>query len=176
MGCCKGPLGENENFMHLSLEAAGKDNVEVTAFLKERWMGPEVVSKGKLRNAGLLARVIVKDPCGKIAGLATYEIDKADRSCELVTLDSTLEGQGIGGMLLSAVENAAAEAGCKRIWLITTNDNLKAAAFYQEKGYVRVAVHENAMEKSRELKPSIPLVGIDGVPIRDEWEFEKRLT
>jgi ribosomal protein S18 acetylase RimI-like enzyme len=177
MGCCKDSKhNHDESPVHLSFEAAGKEDPEVTALLQERWNGPEVVSKGKLHNAGLLARVIVKDSCGKIMGLATYRIDKTERSCELVTLDSTGQGRGIGSMLLSAVENAAADAGCKRLWLITTNDNLQAASFYQEKGYERVTIHSNAMEKSRKLKPSIPEVGLNGVPITDEWEFEKQLT
>ena len=177
MGCCKDSKhNRDENPLHLSFEAAGQADLEVDALLRERWNGPEVVSKGKLHNAGLLARVVVKNACGKIMGLATYRIDKAERSCELVTLDSTGQGRGIGSMLLNAVENAAADSACKKVWLITTNDNLQAASFYQEKGYERVGVHKDAMEKSRKLKPSIPAVGINGVPITDEWEFEKWLT
>ena len=35
-----------------------------------------------------------------------------------------------------------------------------------------VAVHRNAIEESRKLKPEIPLTGIDGLPIRDEIELE----
>jgi hypothetical protein len=32
------------------------------------------------------------------------------------------------------------------------------------------------MEESRKLKPTIPFIGMNGTPIRDEWEFEKQLT
>jgi hypothetical protein len=34
------------------------------------------------------------------------------------------------------------------------------------------ALHRNAIEASRRLKPSIPLTGLDGIPIRDEIELE----
>jgi hypothetical protein len=32
--------------------------------------------------------------------------------------------------------------------------------------------HRNALERSRELKPEIPLYGVDGIRIRDEIELE----
>jgi hypothetical protein len=35
-------------------------------------------------------------------------------------------------------------------------------------------VHRGAVERSRELKPEIPLVSNDGTPIRDELEYEFR--
>ena len=31
---------------------------------------------------------------------------------------------------------------------------------------------ENALEQSRKLKPEIPLIGNDGIPLRDEIELE----
>jgi hypothetical protein len=56
--------------------------------------------------------------------------------------------------------------------LVTTNDNLNALRFYQKRGFVLVAVHRNALEVSRKLKPEIPLVGMDSIPLRDEIELE----
>jgi hypothetical protein len=66
--------------------------------------------------------------------------------------------------------------GCTRLWLITTNDNLHALRFYQKRGFMLVAVHRNAVEQSRKLKPEIPLYGKDGIPIRDEIELEMLLN
>ena len=80
--------------------------------------------------------------------------------------------RGIGTLLIKAVAEAAKAQGCKRLWLITTNDDTNAIRFYQKKGFVLVALHVNAIEKSRELKPSIPLVGMDGIPILHELEYE----
>ena len=70
----------------------------------------------------------------------------------------------------------AKKAGCSRIWLITTNDNLHALGFYQRRGFVIKAVHPNALDRSRELKPSIPLISENGIPLRDEIELEMSLA
>ena len=44
--------------------------------------------------------------------------------------------------------------------------------FYQKRGFHLVAVHQNALDYSRTLKPEIPLIGMDGIPLRDEIELE----
>ena len=41
--------------------------------------------------------------------------------------------------------------------------------------YPLVAVYPGAIIEARKLKPSIPLVGHCGIPVRDEIELEKRL-
>jgi hypothetical protein len=64
-------------------------------------------------------------------------------------------------------------ANCTRF--ATTNDNLNALRFYQKRGFVLVSVHRNAVIKSRQLKPEIPLTGNDGIPLRDEIELEMLL-
>ena len=107
---------------------------------------------------------------GRPVGLATYAIEGA--SCECVTLDSLAEGAGVGTALLAAVEKTARTVGCGRLWLITTNDNLSALRFYQKRGFRLVAVHREALAESRKLKPSIPPVGREGIPLRDELELE----
>ena len=91
---------------------------------------------------------------------------------EVVTLDSLRPGRGIGTALIEAVKSAASAAGCRRLWLITTNDNLHALGFYQKRGFRLVAVHPGAVDAARRLKPEIPLNGNDGIPIRDEIELE----
>jgi RimJ/RimL family protein N-acetyltransferase len=94
-----------------------------------------------------------------IVGLAT--IDICDRQCELVTLDAFHEGQGVGSLLLNAVTEEARRHECRRLWLITTNDNLGALRFYQRRGLRLVAVHRGAVDEARSLKPSIALVEIE---------------
>lgn len=106
-------------------------------------------------------------------GLATYKIIGDD--CEVVTIDAFVRRQGVGSALIRAITEVARQHGCKRLWLITTNDNADALRFYLRIGMRLVAVHLDALDRSRELKPSIPLVGRDGVPIRDEWELEIQL-
>jgi ribosomal protein S18 acetylase RimI-like enzyme len=92
----------------------------------------------------------------------------------VVTLHAAQKVRGLGSALLEAAREKARELGCCRLWLITTNDNDPAIEFYERRGMALVAVHENALEESRRLKPEIPLTGLEGRPIRDELEFEYR--
>jgi hypothetical protein len=59
--------------------------------------------------------------------------------------------------------------------LVTTNNNLRALAFYQKRGFRLVALIPGAVEQLRTLKPTIPLVDRTGLPIRDELHLELRL-
>ncbi len=145
----------------------------VAGLLKEWWAGPGVVTRGKLHIADELPGFIAVEQ-DKPAGLITYDIS-GDR-CEIVTMNSLVEGKGIGSALMDAVKDIAVKNGCRRLWLITTNDNTKALRFYQKYGFSLVAVHRNAVEKSRQFKPEIPLTGNDGIPLRDEIELEILLS
>jgi hypothetical protein len=67
----------------------------------------------------------------------------------------------------------ARDAGCTRLWLITTNDNVDALRFYQRRGFRLAALHAGAVDRSRtRLKPEIPEIGDHGIPLRDEIELE----
>ncbi len=144
----------------------------IAQFLDEHWGSTRIVSRGQVYLAHLLPGFIAEED-GEKVGLATYRI--ADDACELMTIDSTREGEGIGTALLEAVKVAAQEAGCQRLWLITTNDNFPALRFYQKRGFRMVAVYPDALDASRKVKPEIPLYGHDGVPLRDEIELEMQL-
>lgn len=138
--------------------------------ISERNLGStKVVSRCCVHNADELPGFIAVQDKNPI-GLVTYRIE--DFECEIVTINSLCEGVGIGTELLKAVIQTAGSASCKRIWAITTNDNLNALRFYQTRGFVLAELHRNAIEKSRELKPEIPVYGIDNIPIRDEIEVE----
>ncbi len=53
--------------------------------------------------------------------------------------------------------------------------NEPAIQFYKRQGMTLVAIHHNALDESRKLKPEIPQMGLGGKPLRDEIEFEFRL-
>jgi len=134
------------------------------------WGADFIVSRGrKIYAAELPAFIAVGDSDEKL-GLLTHEI--IGDQCEVVTLDAFTQFSGVGTALMQHAIDAARSAGCRRIWLITTNDNLDAIRFYQKRGFTIAAVHVNAIAHSRTLKPSIPLVGNYGIPIRDEVELE----
>lgn len=132
--------------------------------------GDFVISRGRTLLPADLPGFVAEASDGERLGLATYEITGLD--CELVTLDAARRGIGVGTALLAAVRDAAIATGCRRLWLITTNDNLDALRFYQRRGMQLVGVHRRAVETSRRSKPQIPLVGDYGIPIRDELELE----
>ena len=131
-----------------------------------------VVSRGTLHQVLQLPGLIATSNAIP-AALLTYHV--ADREFEVVTLHTAVQRQGLGARLLAAGRERARELGCRRLWLITTNDNEPAIRFYQRQGMTLVAIHYNALEESRKLKPEIPYVGLGGKPIRDEIEFEFRL-
>lgn len=64
---------------------------------------------------------------------------------------------------------------CIKIKLITTNDNMNAIRFYQKRGFDMVHLYYDSVAASRKLKPSIPMVGDFGIPIKHEIEFEMKL-
>jgi ribosomal protein S18 acetylase RimI-like enzyme len=141
----------------------------VAKFITERWGAETVVGHGVVYKPAELPGFVAIQQNQKV-GLLTYHLE--GESCEIVTIDSTQPSSGIGTALIEAVKKVARAAKCKRLWLITTNDNLNALRFYQKRGFVLVAVHRNALAISRQLKPEIPLLGADGIPLRDEIEFE----
>ena len=146
-----------------------EDRDWILQFMAERWGAHIVVVHDAIyRPSDLRGFVAVQEE--KRVGLITYRVE--GKGCEIVTLDSIRPSIGVGSALIEAVRKAAREAGCERLWLITTNDNLNALRFYQKRGFVLVAVHRNALERVRKLKPGIPLIGAEGIPLRDEIELE----
>jgi len=154
--------------LQLNKQVEGKIN----RFLNEKWGSTIIVSKGRIHRLENLSGYFVMEN-EEIVGLITYFIENAE--CEIVTLDSLIENMGIGSRLIENVNVAAKKNNCERVWLITTNDNVKAIRFYQKRGFNIKAVHVDAIENSRKIKPEIPLLGCDGIPIRHEIEFEKLL-
>jgi ribosomal protein S18 acetylase RimI-like enzyme len=107
---------------------------------------------------------------GRRVGVLTFQI--VDGACEVVALACSEEGRGVGQALMNAVRDHAVAAGCRRLWLITTNDNVRAFRFYQLWGMDLRALHRHGVARVRALKPSIPPTGADGIPLEHELEFE----
>ncbi|MDZ4669531.1 MAG: GNAT family N-acetyltransferase [Phototrophicales bacterium] len=146
----------------------------VAHFLDEYWRSTKIVSRGIAYYAHLLPGLVAEIPHAPDdappAGLITYHIE--GRSCQIITINSLQQRIGVGSKLLETVKQTAIEAGCKRLWLIITNDNLQALRFYQKRGFHLVAVYPNALAETRKLKPQLPIMGMDDIPLRDEIELE----
>jgi ribosomal protein S18 acetylase RimI-like enzyme len=148
------------------------DREWVARLALELWGSDRVVSRGRVWHLSELAGFAAVDG-DRVAGLITYRVEEGQM--EVVSIDSLEQGRGIGTALLEAAASQARAAGCRRLWLITTNDNLRALRFYQRRGMRLAALHRDAVARSRELKPQIPRMGCHGIPIRDELELELRL-
>jgi 2-oxo-4-hydroxy-4-carboxy--5-ureidoimidazoline (OHCU) decarboxylase/GNAT superfamily N-acetyltransferase len=115
---------------------------------------------------------LVAELDGRPIGLATVQ-ETPERGMEIVTLHANPRGRGAGTLLLDTAWEVAAASGHHRLWLVTTNDNIRALHFYLRRGMHIVAVHDGAVERDRQLKPQIPAVnGENGFPIRDVIELE----
>jgi len=138
-------------------------------FWIEHWDGAEMVTRGVVHRPEQLDGFVIEDG-NEWIGLLTFLIK--DNECEVTSLDSLREGQGIGTKLIDAVLEEARKQNCRRVFLSTTNDNMNALRFYQKRGFKLVAIHRGAVNESRKIKPSIPLTGFDDIPLRDEIELE----
>jgi GNAT superfamily N-acetyltransferase len=154
------------------LRPVGEQDKEwVRRLIRERWAADFIFVHGELFHPDELPGFTAQRGAVKI-GLATYRI--AGKKCEIITLDSLEPGHGIGGALIDAVKEAAIRSGCRRLWLVTTNDNLHALRFYQRKGFTLCALRPNVIAEIRKRKP-VPQLGEDNIPIRDEIELEMQL-
>lgn len=149
-----------------------EDRAWIESFITRHWGSVNLVSRGSLYQAdelpGFIA-ILENEP----VGLITYHI--AGHDCEIISINSLVENIGIGTSLINLVKQIAKSANCRRLWLITTNDNLPALRYYQKRGFRLVAIHKNAIDFSRKLKPEIPKLGLEGIPIMDEIELEMLL-
>jgi ribosomal protein S18 acetylase RimI-like enzyme len=145
------------------------DLPRLRAIWKENWGDEFVVAHGVIYYPDSLDGFVALDD-DKWVGEITYTF--SGNECEIVSLDSARQGMGVGTMLIHKVIEEAREKDCGRIFLITTNDNLNALGFYQKRGFELVAVHRGAINNSRKIKPGIPLIGANNIPLRDEIELE----
>ena len=157
----------NDNFTIRTLTISDHDWVREKMI--ELWGAEIVVAHGEIFRPAELPG-FVAEAQGEAVGLLTYHISKS--GCEIVTIDSWREGMGIGTRLIESARQAAGQEKCRRLWLVTTNDNIHALGFYQKRGFVIREVRLNTFDKYRLLKPEIPMYGESGIPIRDEIEFE----
>jgi GNAT superfamily N-acetyltransferase len=148
------------------------DRPVVAEFLRHRHA--EVVARlGALERALDHPALLVEERAA-LAGVLTYVL--AADSCEILTLHAARRGRGAGTALVTAVERLARDDGCRRLWVLTTNDNLDALRFYQRRGFSLAELHPGAVAAARvQLKPEIPRHGDHGIPIRDELVLEKLL-
>ena len=152
------------------------DKPWIRRLLRRYWATENILSKGQIHNA-VDATGLAAFQNDEPVGLITYNIAESpdnpgQHECEILTHNSMADSGGIGSCLLAAVRNEARAHNCRRLWLVTTNDNTPAIRFYQRRDFDICALHKDAISKARDLKPEIPDEGLDGIRVRHEIELE----
>jgi GNAT superfamily N-acetyltransferase len=149
-------------------EATSADRAVLYRFLSER-DSARVARLGRLEDPLEHPALIAETSDGALAGVLTYVV--SGDACEILTLHAATQWTGAGTALLEAVESKA-----RRLWVLTTNDNVDALRFYQRRGFRLRELHPGAVDESRaRLKPGIPQTGAHGIPLRDELVLEKEV-
>ena len=135
-------------------------------FWVEHWSGEEMIVHGDVIRYNQVEGFVF----GDWRGLLTYIL--RGNECEIISFDSIEEGKGIGTALINEVIHEARQRKCARLSVTTTNANLQAFGFYQRRGFKLTSIHPGVVEEARKIKPSIPLIGENNIPLRDEIELE----
>ena len=149
---------------------------KIQPILDETWSAPLLAINGKLWDSrampGFAAVKSATSPAEtcEILGYLLYEFH--DGVCEIMVLESVAQNIGVASELTRQVKQTAKSNGVNKIIVQTSNDNTRAFRFYQRRGFTIREIRLGAMDAARMLKPSIPLIGEDGIPLRDEIEFE----
>ena len=168
-------LDDSLNDNYKIVEITDKFRGLVNEILKEEWESTNIIIRGQVIDGNKLDGFIYLDEKNEIKGVITYLIYQ-NNEIEIVSLNSFMQNIGIGTKLIDKVKQIAKEKSCKVIKLVTTNDNVNALKFYQKRGFYISNVYLNAVEKSRKLKPQIPLYADNGIMIRDEIELIMNLN
>ena len=142
---------------------------EVNKFIKKNWYSTDMFVGGDIIDMTTIDGIVVYEE-GKIVALETYRIK--DKECEIISLDSLKEGQGKGTELIKREIQKAKDNLCKRVKVITTYDKIHAIEFYQKRGFDMFKLYHNAVNRARQMKPSIPLLGDNNIFINHEIEFQ----
>lgn len=94
----------------------------VNAFIKQHWYTMTMIIRGIEIDMTKVEGFYFRE--GKsVIGLVTYLV--YDNIFEIISLDSLRENQGIGSELLKFAVDEANKRGCRKVVLITTNDNIR---------------------------------------------------
>ncbi|WP_329763428.1 GNAT family N-acetyltransferase [Bacillus nitratireducens] len=141
----------------------------IRVFMCENWGSSMMVSRGRAHQLEQLPGFIALKN-DRIVGIITCEVLK--NMCEIVSLDSFEEGNGIGTELVDCVLQMARENECEKVWLITTNDNMNALRFYQKRNFIMTNLYMDAVKEARKIKKEIPFIGYGNIAILHEIQLE----
>jgi GNAT superfamily N-acetyltransferase len=144
------------------------DRNDVRSLVASRWGASFVIKHDtKFELPGLPG--LIAEVNDAIVGLLLW-VDRG-AEIELLTLDALVQWQGIGGSLLGAFTEQVQSRDHCRVLATVTNDQLVALRLLQLRGFRISAVRPGAVDAARKVKPQIPVIGNDGVPLHDELDL-----
>lgn len=150
-----------------------KNQETIVAAVRDHWGDEKIIVHEEIFNTADLPGFLAMEN-NELLGYLHYQV--RDDHCEILTLASLRQRQGIGTALVDAVEALARKRGCKKLTVTTTNDNLAALVFYQQLGFRMSGVGLGLVDDARLFKSSIPEKGNHDIPIHDEIYLEKTLS
>ena len=153
---------------------AASDEKAASRLLDADVAGRRQIRLGEVHDVLALPGVVA-EVGGGLVGVATYKVEGERAELAALAVSSAHRHRGIGSALIGAVVAAATDAGASELWLVTTNDNLDALGLYQRRGFRLSELRPGAVDLSRRLKPTIPVVGQHGIPRRDELVLVRSL-
>jgi len=152
------------------IELTDEYKEEVERIATDSWGGIQVAVHRQLFDLRGLPCLIAVSENQKLLGYCFYRF--ADNECEIMAFESIRPSNGVGTAMVDAMVKIARDEKCKRLYLQTTNDNTRAFRFYQRRGFMMCDVRWNELNYSRKIKPVIPLLGEEDIPLQHEIEFE----
>ncbi|RYL91023.1 GNAT family N-acetyltransferase [Sporolactobacillus sp. THM7-4] len=147
-----------------------KESEKIRELAAVHWQSSKMAVHGEVYDISVLPGFYAEED-HSLLGLITYR-EASPHEFEIMSLDSFEENRGIGSSLLRTVIEMAEKRGAGRLFLTTTNENLRALGFYQRRGFTLCELRLNAVREARKLKPDIPLAD-DGIPINKAFTLSE---
>ena len=109
----------------------------------------------------------------RLHGMATWM--STSRIMHIIAVNAFTEVRGVGLSLVEAMIRHGRESGIGLLRATISNDNVTALRFYQKRGFRVTGLNRGIFDIMRHAKPSIPVMGLDGIPMHDEFELELEL-
>ncbi len=126
------------------------DRAWARRLIADTWGVPVVSPSGVYDDPAALDGFVAEDN-GDRVGLLLHRIHEG--RCEVVALVVREEGHGHGRALMEAAREVSRDEGCDHLWLITTDDNPRALAFYKSLGMTEARRHLDFVDVVRKSKP-----------------------
>lgn len=99
---------------------------------------PEEIAKKAARDPELF---LVAEKDGNIIGSVMGGFDGRRGLIYHLAVAAGERGSGLGGLLMDRVEDGLRGLGCRRVYLLVTNENIRAMRFYERRGWQEMHLH-----------------------------------